>query len=226
MPKLSLIAAALPNNGIGKQNTLPWSVPTDMKFFNLITTYLGRRTGSAYPTSPKSDGTLGPMNIVIMGRKSWESIPDKYQPFKGRINIVLSRNEGFRKTLEERFRKSSSISPSSPVYTFPNLDSALSTIQESISHSNVFITGGGELYKESITHPSCDRVFLTRLEPAGPDTPTPDCDTFFPDVPRDMFDLVPEDKFLEIVGPQCRVGKCGPENGLTFEFQLFQRREA
>jgi len=66
---LSLIAALDAENGIGKNNDLMWNLPSDMRFFK--------------------DTTKG--HVVIMGRKNYDSIPEKYRPLVGRTNVVLSR---------------------------------------------------------------------------------------------------------------------------------------
>jgi dihydrofolate reductase len=71
---ISLIAAVSENNVIGKNNTLPWHLPTDMKYFR--------------------DTTMG--HCVIMGRKNYDSIPLKYRPLDGRTNIVVTRQKDFK----------------------------------------------------------------------------------------------------------------------------------
>ena len=71
---ISLIAAVAENNVIGKNNTLPWHLPTDMKYFR--------------------DTTMG--HCVIMGRKNYDSIPLKYRPLDGRTNIVVTRQKDFK----------------------------------------------------------------------------------------------------------------------------------
>lgn len=70
MNKISIVVAASNNLVIGKNNSLPWHLPTDMKFFKKLT-----------------EGSN-----VIMGRKCWESIPSKFRPLPNRRNIVVSRN--------------------------------------------------------------------------------------------------------------------------------------
>ena len=70
---ISLIAAVAENNVIGKDNNLPWHLPTDMKYFR--------------------DTTMG--HCVIMGRKNYDSIPLKYRPLDGRTNIVVTRKKDF-----------------------------------------------------------------------------------------------------------------------------------
>lgn len=71
--KISTIVAATENGVIGKNNTLPWRMPTDMKFFK--------------------DKTMG--HVVITGRKNYESIPPAFRPLPGRTNIVITRQENY-----------------------------------------------------------------------------------------------------------------------------------
>jgi dihydrofolate reductase len=71
---ISIIVAASTNLVIGKDNDIPWNIPTDLKSFKKI-------TGKA---------------PVIMGRKCWESIPSKYRPLPNRTNVVLSRNPNYK----------------------------------------------------------------------------------------------------------------------------------
>merc|ERR1719421_691737 len=74
-PTISVIVATTQKGGIGKDGTLPWKLPEDMAHFKKVTT-----------AAPE-----GKMNAVVMGRKTWESIPEKFKPLPGRINVVLSR---------------------------------------------------------------------------------------------------------------------------------------
>ena len=73
MTQISLIVAYANQRVIGKNNRMPWHLPEDLAHF--------KRT------------TLGAP--VIMGRKTWESIPKKFKPLKNRLNVVLSRNQDF-----------------------------------------------------------------------------------------------------------------------------------
>ena len=72
--KLHLILAKARNGVIGKDNTLPWHLPEDMAHFKRL--------------------TMG--CPVIMGRKTWESLPPKFRPLPGRLNIVLTRQADWR----------------------------------------------------------------------------------------------------------------------------------
>ena len=85
---LTIIAAVTRKNGLGVNGTLPWKLPKEMAHFRKATSALG-----SIPTG-SSDPSKQAMNAVIMGRKTWESIPIKFRPLKGRINVVVSRTPG------------------------------------------------------------------------------------------------------------------------------------
>lgn len=72
---ISLVAAASDNNVIGINNSLPWRMPADMKFFKNL--------------------TMG--HVVIMGRKTFESMGGK--PLAGRLNVIITRNKNFSTTV-------------------------------------------------------------------------------------------------------------------------------
>lgn len=69
------IAAMCRNRGLGSKGTLPWRLKKEMAYFTRIT----------------SEATAGKRNAVLMGRRTWESIPTKYRPLANRINVVISR---------------------------------------------------------------------------------------------------------------------------------------
>jgi dihydrofolate reductase len=129
------------NRVIGRNNKLPWSVQLrpDMKHFVDLT--------SGHP--------------VIMGRNTWESIPEKYRPLPGRENIIVSRQlRG--KRIPGAWRAYS-------------LDCALEIAGELVSTHEAFVIGGGQLYAEAL--PRAHRLYLTLVdEDAGGDR-------FFPEYP-------------------------------------------
>lgn len=84
----SIVVAADEKGGIGDGNTIPWNIPEDMNFFRQKTTELMGKDKTPSPTL---------RNAVIMGRKTWDSIPQKFRPLCNRLNIILSRS----KTTEE-----------------------------------------------------------------------------------------------------------------------------
>ena len=104
-------------------------------------------------------------NVVIMGRKTWTSIPKKFRPLPNRLNVVLTRNEDFEKEV-----------PSS-VLVAKSLSEALSekTLEKALPEGqllgDVFVIGGASVYKQSIA--SCDKLYLTKVRKQF------ECDTFF-----------------------------------------------
>ena len=148
MTTFDIVVAADEENGIGKGDDLPWRLPGDTKFLKRITT-------------ETSEPNL--RNAVIMGRKTFETIPPKYRPLKKRLNVVVTRNEAYEVP--------------DGVLRVGGIDEALSRITEDASVERVFVLGGGEIYRLAVSMPACSRIYLTRVEG------THGCDAFFPEVP-------------------------------------------
>ena len=121
------------NGGIGKDNELVWKLSQDLKNFKSIT----------------KDG------IVVMGRKTWESLPNNYRPLPERINIVLTKNV-------EAFKKQ---------YQNDNLlvyDSITSLINDYLCREldkKIFIIGGGKIYTEILEnyHEYVEKIYTTEV---------------------------------------------------------------
>lgn len=143
-----MVVAATKNQfGIGNKGNLPWHLPSDMKYFKKITI---------------STQDSSKQNAVIMGRKTWESIPEKFRPLTGRLNIVLSRNPNVRLPDE--------------VLVAPSLNEAMEKLQQvSEKIESVYIIGGGSIYQQALDAQLCTKIFLTEIE-----SPEFECDTFCP----------------------------------------------
>lgn len=137
----SLVVAHDQKLGIGKDGDMPWHLPQDLAHFKAVTTESSRSTP----------------NCVIMGRKTWDSIPERFRPLPGRTNIVLSR---------------SSLSLPEGVYHASSLDEALE-LSVSLGSEHRFVIGGGIVFKEGLNHPGNKALYATRIQN------TYDCDTFF-----------------------------------------------
>ena len=118
---LSLIVACSSDGGIGKGGQLPWRIPGDMAYFKRVT---------AETTAPEKQ------NAVIMGRKTWESIPAKFRPLAGRVNVVLSRTPA-------------SLDLPSDVLGAASLPDALAAVDNRADIDQCFIIGGAEIYKQA-----------------------------------------------------------------------------
>ena len=129
----SIIVAADEERGIGRDGKLPWHLPGDMAFY--------KRTTTAAPA--------GKQNALIMGRKTFDSIPVKFRPLRQRLNVVLTRSPDYV--------------PEAGVVVAGSLASALALVAERDDIAQTFVIGGGELYAEALQHPSCLRVLLTRV---------------------------------------------------------------
>jgi dihydrofolate reductase len=107
---------------IGKNNDLPWHLPTDMKYFK--------------------DTTKG--HVVVMGRKCWESIPEKFRPLPNRKNVVMTRDSNY---------------VANGAIVSHDLEYILKSHEN--SHKQVFIIGGAELYREAFKY--AHRLYLTQI---------------------------------------------------------------
>lgn len=157
-PPFDLVAAADEKLGIGKAGGLPWRLPGEMRYFRRLT----RDAGA-------DEGDPGRQNVVIMGRRTWESVPEPYQPLSGRANVVITRQAEY--------------SVPASVDRARDLDEALDVAAERAGGRRVFVIGGAELYRQAIAHPSCQGLYLTRIMADY------DCDTFFPEVDETRFEI-------------------------------------
>lgn len=135
---ISIIAALSENRVIGKNNDLPWHLPDDMKYF--------MQTTKGHP--------------VIMGRKNYDSIPEKFRPLPNRTNIVVTRQKNFT-------------APGCLVTH--SLNEALHAAA-SAGSDEIFIIGGAEIYREGMH--KANKLYLTEIKG------TIEGDTFFPPYDR------------------------------------------
>ena len=138
---------------IGKDNTLPWHIPEELKSFKELTSE----------------------QVVIMGRKTYDSLPPKFRPLPNRVNIVISR----------------SMQPQEGI-------DVCHSIQESIDkaksyNKDIFIIGGSTIYKEFL--PIADTMFISYIKGNF------EGDTYFPEFNKEEWDIaetVEFDQFTRI----------------------------
>ena len=201
--ELTLIVAATRNMGIGANGGMPW------KGLRKEMAYFARVTSRPSPTRP------GALNAVIMGRKTWDSIPPKFRPLKDRLNIIISRSHPPTTT-----------PPSPPSDTglwMTSLESALEyAAAESSSISRVFVIGGAQIYGAALKLPEAKRVLLTSIKKDF------ECDTFFPlDLSgegAEGWERKSTDEWRSWTGEQGTEEK-QEEAGTPYEFQLWERKE-
>ena len=142
-PAIALIAAVARNGVIGRDNALVWREPQDQQHFRAL--------------------TLG--CPVLMGRRTWESLPARFRPLPGRRNVVITRQAGYAAPGAE---------------TAPGLAQALALIgHRPADAAPVFVIGGAELYAAAL--PLADRLELTEIHADL------DGDTCFPPFDRTAF---------------------------------------
>ena len=159
-PKFDLVVACDLNRGIGKENGLPWRLPGDMKHFRDLT--------STVENSQKR-------NAVLMGRKTWESIPPKFRPLANRVNVVLTRNAAYDLDLQ--------------AITAESIESAIEKLSE-LEIEKYFIIGGAHLYEQAVHHSSCNFLYLTEIDEIF------QCDVFFPSF-EPLFTLISTSKTFD-----------------------------
>lgn len=199
MLRLTIIVAATKSNGIGFNSRLPWRLRKEIKYFAQVTT-----------TAPS-----GQQNAVIMGRNTWESLPQKFRPLPNRLNVVISRN------LAYDLGKASAILEH-------DLKSALSRVENLTSASSsspirrAFIIGGASLYSEALglSTDVVDHILLTRI--VSPDFEQ--CDVFMPDFlsGKGGWKRVNHAVLEEWVGFEVVEG-VQEEDGVKYEFQMWVR---
>ena len=145
------------NGGIGKDGEMAWNVPEEAAFLKEVTTW-----------------TQDPVkkNVVIMGRKTWESLPGKSRPLPDRYNVVLTRD----KTATQ------SILDSGAIVVETGFDAALKAVAEFADLGRVYIIGGKELYEEAFNHPDLNLIHLSVLYKDY------QCDTFL-ELPQPLEEL-------------------------------------
>ena len=122
---MNLIFASSMNGIIGHNNQLPWHLPEDLAHFKKL--------------------TLG--QVVLMGRKTWESIPAQFRPLPGRDNWVLTRQSHWNPT---------------GARVFTDLSSAQAALEREHPGKELWVIGGAEVYAQAMAH--AQRIELTLIE--------------------------------------------------------------
>jgi dihydrofolate reductase len=174
---VNIIAAIEKYGGIGKKGAMPWPhMKHDMEHFMKKTT-----TGKC---------------AVVMGRKTWESLPERHRPLKGRLNIVLS----------------STGEVSGDVCVVSDISAALKVARDA-GIENCWIIGGGKVYGSAFNcravSKSIEKVFLTEFEHHDGN-----CDSFFP-----MGDMCAQGFVLE------KKGQRHEENGYSYRINEYSKKK-
>jgi len=139
MPEIVLIVAIARNRVIGKDNQLIWHIPEDMQHFRSV--------------------TAG--HTVLMGRKTWESLPERFRPLPGRRNIVITRQGDY---------------PAPGAELAHSVESALALLGPD---ETAFVIGGADIYGQTLGRAQRLEITEVDLAPAG--------DAWFPEIPADQW---------------------------------------
>ena len=164
LPHISIIVAHSKNMVIGKGNDLIWKIPNDQARFKNL--------------------TMG--HPVIMGRKTWESIPEKFRPLSGRTNFIITRDSSYS-------------APGATVTT--SIENALASAQQALGNEEIFVVGGGEIYKAAL--PFTDRLYITMVDKEV------EGDVFFPEY---------SNKFTKKISEES-----GEFEGLKYSYLILER---
>ena len=145
MTPFSIVVAMDQDRGIGRDGKLPWHLKCDLQHFKEITTQTRDRNKH---------------NAVIMGRKTWDSLPSQFRPLPNRINVVITRNPNLE------FPQG--------VLRADGLEQALVLGAPSSAIESVYVIGGAQIFEQAIALKECRKIYLTQILHSF------DCDTFFP----------------------------------------------
>jgi len=173
--EIILIAAVAQNGVIGNGNTLPWKLPDDMRYFAEVTTN----------------------HTVIMGRKSWDSIPKKYRPLPNRRNIVITRQ---RLIMTDQFDGAE---------VFNDIDAAIAA-----STGKVFIIGGAEIYWLAMPHVKTFMITEINADVEG--------DIVMPSLKKSSLEFAVRNQVLEEVS---RVNHhADAKHAFSFDFVTYEKK--
>ncbi|KAF2015291.1 hypothetical protein BU24DRAFT_491555 [Aaosphaeria arxii CBS 175.79] len=218
---LTLILAATPSLGIGRAGGLPWPMlKKEMAWFARVT----KRVASS-PTSPQSSSdvaTAQKINAVIMGRKTWDSIPPRFRPLKDRLNVVVTRDvSGFR-AANNLSKDGDEVEggKEGPVVV-GSLPAAIEALRSEGGRqvSRAWVIGGASIYAEALGLKETNRVVLTKIKREY------ECDAFFAvdlEGGEGGWRRVGRRALEEWVGEEVPEGEV-VEGDVAFEFCLFER---
>ena len=160
MPFSIIVGAHATNRAIGSAGKIPWKCRADMKFFKET-------------TSNVNDSTK--MNAVIMGRKTFESLP---APLPNRLNVVLTK--------VAKKNDSSNNSKNSIVFS-NNFDKIIDELELNPKIETIFVIGGENVYKQALQHPKCEKIYLNMVQV---ECDLSGADAFFPEIDLTQYGLV------------------------------------
>lgn len=179
------IAAMDIKRGIGRNNKLPWDLPNEYKHFVKMT---------------KTVTSKEKQNAVIMGKNTFFSIPQKFRPLKGRLNLVISSS------------LQSNDLPKDVILCrgLPEAMELLNTEFYINSVEEIFIGGGSSLYKEAMESNLCGRIYLTKIDDDF------NCDVFYPEFDMQSFKEITLNEVPQDIQE---------EKGVKYRFYVYEKQQ-
>ena len=147
---VNMIVAHCNSGGIGCDNTIPWKIKKDLTYFKGLTSEVMKdRCGK---------------NVVIMGRKTYESIPNKFRPLRNRINMVLSSNDPILEDEEKEKHLNQSLFYKK---SYQEIHDWITDTGDDVN--NVFVIGGGQVYHDFLWNDdvkelfNIEMIYITRI---------------------------------------------------------------
>jgi dihydrofolate reductase/thymidylate synthase len=182
--KISLIVACDSQYGIGKNNKIPWYISEDLKFFSKITN----------------------QHCVVMGKNTWQSLPEGNRGLKNRINLVFSKTMGSINLQKEN-------KTFSETYIVRDMEH-LSRIYQTVGcGKKIFVIGGSFIYKEFLKNYShwIENIYFTRIQKDY------QCDVFFPE--KEWADFVNQ-KNIQIITEKINGKTIDKNNGENVDYEI------
>lgn len=142
LPDIAVVAAVDENSGIGRDGSIPWRNSADFQWFKTLTTHIF---------------VPGKKNAVVMGTKTWNSLP---KALPERLNVVVSTRSRKQEEVGVEFRV--------------GLRETVASLVERDDIGKIFIIGGGTIYNQALSLGNVKELYLSRVKGVY------DCDTFFP----------------------------------------------
>ncbi|KAF2624767.1 hypothetical protein BU25DRAFT_347356 [Macroventuria anomochaeta] len=219
---LTLILATTPTLGIGKGGGLPWpQLKKEMGYFARVT----KRTSPTGISEGDAAGEIANkrqrVNAVVMGRKTWDSIPERLRPLRGRVNVVVTRSvDGFRGKLEGEKQGEEGVEGPIVVGSVADALAQLQGDRVGAEVDKVMVIGGASIYEQALKLREARHVLLTKIQKEY------ECDTFFSeDLGGDGWRKASESELKEFTGEEFEDGVEIEEKGVRFEFCLYNRVE-
>jgi len=136
---INLVVAHDKNRWIGKDNKIPWKIAEDMAFFKTLTSG----------------------HVCVMGKNTWESLPNKFRPLPNRKNVVVSSS--YKNNPDLLLKSIYNLDAFDDVWNVQTPKDAIEISKINWPDKEIFIIGGSEIYKYFIENDFLDRMFITEV---------------------------------------------------------------